>query len=67
MTIDRRDVLKLGALSALGHFAMQAIAADTKLELKMSGYPHEHVKGLASREVKVEEMFHPASMELIDG
>jgi 4,5-dihydroxyphthalate decarboxylase len=54
VTIDRRDVLKLGALSALGPFATQAIAADMKLELKMSGYPHEHVKGLASGAVEIE-------------
>lgn len=58
LKLDRRDVLKAGALAALapltGSFAMQAFASKARLELKMSGYPHEHVKALMSGMVGID-------------
>ena len=65
MKLDRRDVLRAGACGTLAVFArlVFAEAEDTRLSLKSSGYPFEHLKPLLTGKVPVEG----ADVEFVPG
>ncbi len=56
MKLDRRDVLKAGACGALATVISPLLvqAETTRLRLKSSGYPFEHLKPLLTGKVQVE-------------
>jgi len=59
MSLHRRDFLKASAYAATssmvtGSVMARAVASEPTIELKMSGYPHEHIKGLASGKVGID-------------
>jgi len=58
MSMYRRDFLKVGACAAasstvMSSFTAKAIAAEPTIDLRMAGYPHEHIKGLMTGKVQI--------------